>query len=78
MWERACARVAVEARAKRSPSVRFSLELPTCQSQQGAHFWMHRMGWDGTPDARKAAAAWGQNERWGPGTYELWYTMKVT
>ena len=77
MWERAQACVVEKARAKRTALVRFSLELPCCQSQQGAHFWMRRMGWDGTEDARKAAEAWGRGEKWGPGTYGLWYDMKL-
>ena len=76
MWARAKACVAEQARAKRSASVRFALELPCCQSQQGAHFWITRMGWDGTQHARDAADAWGREKKWQPGTYELWYVLR--
>lgn len=81
MWERA--KSAIHAHVANGPSrsrvrsVRFTLALASCQSQQGAHFWIHRMGWSGTADAVKAANAWGQGERWKVGTYELSYIMQV-
>ena len=78
MWTRAKTVVAERARAQsRRVSVRFSLELPCCQSQQGANFWITRMGWDGTPHAKEAADAWGRGIKWESGTYELWYKLEV-
>ena len=77
LWKKALESAAEAARAKRSRSVRFSLEMPCCQSQQGAHFWICRMGWDGTEHARQAAQEWGKGVKWKPGTYELWYELDV-
>ena len=78
MWTRAKTVVAERARAQSSRvPVRFSLELACCQSQQGANFWITRMGWDGTEHAKEAADAWGRGIKWQPGTYELWYKLKV-
>ena len=77
LWEKALESVAEAARGKRSRSVRFSLEMPCCQSQQGAHFWICRMGWDGTEHARQAAQEWGLGVKWKPGTYALWYDLRV-
>ena len=77
MWARAKECVVEKARAKGSRSVRFSLELPCCQSQQGPHFWIRRMGWDGTPEAREAADAWERGDSWKPDAYILWYEMAV-
>ena len=71
MWERAKTCVRAQSKAL----VRCSLELPCCQSQQGAAFWITRMGWDGTDEAKQAAEAWGRGEKWSVGTYELWYTL---
>ena len=70
--------VAEQARAQRRASVRFTLAAPCCQSQQGAHFWITRMGWDGTEDAKRAAEEWAEpGKKWKPGTYEMWYTLSV-
>ena len=77
MWEKAKARVAEIARGKHVRIVRFSLVLACCQSQQGAHFWIHRMGWDGTEQAKQAAKEWEKGVKWKPGEYELWYTLFV-
>ena len=77
MWHTTCTCVAEIAREKGEKLVRFSLELPCCQSQQGAYFWIYRMGWDGTVDARKAAKAWRSGRKWLVGEYALWYKMEV-
>ena len=77
LWEKALESVAEAARGKQSHSVRFSLEMACCQSQQGAHFWICRMGWDGTKDARNAAQEWGKGVKWGPGQYQLWYELDL-
>lgn len=78
MWQRACDCVAQEARMNGVTKVRFSLEIPCCQSQQGAYFWIHRMGWDGTVEAREAASAWQTHPgHWLPGDYDLWYELYV-
>ena len=77
MWEKAKARVAEIARGKHVRIVRFSLVLACCQSQQGAHFWIHRMGWDGTEQAKQAAKELEKGVKWKPGEYELWYTLFV-
>ena len=47
------------------------------QSQQGAAFWITRMGWGGTEHAVQAAAQWKTGEPWKAGTYELWYGMHI-
>jgi hypothetical protein len=77
MWEKAKVRVAEIASDKHVRMVRFSLVLPCCQSQQGAHFWINRMGWDGTEQARLAAEEWVQGVKWKPGEYVLWYALVV-
>ena len=77
MWDQTRACVAQVASGKRVRMVRFNLALPCCQSQQGAHFWMHRMGWDGTEHAKEAADQWMKGVKWSVGTYELWYEMPV-
>ena len=53
--------------------------LINCQSQQGAYFWIHRMGWDGTVlvEARQAADAWRNGQKWKVGEYELWDMMDI-
>lgn len=58
-------------------TVRFTLEVACCQSQQGAHFWIERMGWDGTTHAKQAAKEWGKGVKWKPGTYQMWYKLPV-
>ena len=77
LWAKALECVAETARGKGSRLVRFSLVMACCQSQQGAHFWMCRMGWGGTEHARQAAHEWGLGLKWKPGTYELWYELHV-
>ena len=79
LWDNAKACVASQARTGPHPVrlVKFTLALPCCQSQQGAHFWIHRMNWDGTEEAKQAAEAWNQGVKWKVGTYELWYDMPV-
>ena len=77
LWAKALESVVETARGKGSRSVRFSLEMACCQSQQGAHFWICRMGWDGTEHARQAAREWGQGVKWKPGTYELWHVVQT-
>ena len=77
LWARGLECVLERARSQKSRSVRFSLEMACCQSQQGAHFWICRMGWDGTEHARQAAKEWGQGVKWKPGTYGLWYELDV-
>ena len=53
MWHKAKECVACIARSRSARKVKFTLALACCQSQQGAHFWIHRMGWDGTPEATR-------------------------
>ena len=79
MWERARVCVAELVRDMRRPVrvVRFGLTLACGQSQQGAHFWIDRMGWDGTDHARQAAKEWVQGGQWKSGVYELWYDLVV-
>ena len=77
MWRRACQYVEHNAREKGVKRVRFTLEMPCCQSQQGAFFWIHRMGWDGTPEAREAARAWRTGMKWQNADYDLWYELEV-
>ena len=77
MWRRATTCISEMARAQRSAAVRFSLEMPCCQSQQGAHFWIVRNGWDGTEHAKQAAKEWGLGVKWKPGTYESWYQLTL-
>ena len=78
MWRHTCHCVAQDARAKGVKHVRFSLEIPCCQSQQGAYFWIHRMGWDGTVEAREAASAWRTGRQVLYDDYDLWYELKVS
>jgi len=77
LWEHARSYVAGLAHAKGLKLVRFSLELPCCMSQKGAHFWIYRMGWDGDEMSRKAAAEWGKGTKWEPGSYGLWYHLHL-
>ena len=78
LWDSARACVADLARAKGVKKVRFSLELPQCMSQKGAHFWISRMRWEGDDLSTKAAEAWGNGEtQWTHGTYELWYQLQL-
>ena len=79
MWGRAqeCVALIARRKARSVRLVKFTLAMPCCQSQQGAHFWIHRMNWDGTEEAKEAALAWHTRKKWKPGTYELWYEMPV-
>ena len=80
MWRAGCEWVASMARASAVSvrKVRFSLELPCCQSQQGAYFWIVRMGWTGNDAAKRAANEWGLGNRmWSVGSYVLTYTLDV-
>ena len=77
MWERAKRCIAEQALEEGRSEVRFGLEMACCQSQQGAHFWITRMGWDGTEEARKAAGAWERKEKWLVGQYVCWYDLKL-
>jgi hypothetical protein len=79
MWDTAKECVALIARRAARPVrlVKFTLAMACCQSQQGAHFWIQRMKWDGTEEAKEAALAWNTGKKWKPGTYELWYDMPV-
>ena len=77
MWQYALHAVTEAATAVRSKEVRFVLETACCQSQQGAHFWIMRMGWDGSEDAMRAATAWGKGSKWNVGHYSMWYILRV-
>ena len=80
MWELARSWVADVAREKKKKLVRFSLEMACSHSQQGCHFWITRMGWDGTADARRAAneyACEGEKKTWGTGQYECFYDLHI-
>ena len=79
MWEKAKEVVAERARTEGVFTVEFTLELPCCQSRQGAAFWIGRMGWDGTEDARRAAREYTQAEhRPSVGEYIMWKTLRVS
>ena len=77
LWKAAKAAVDAEASGRKRPParVRFSLELACCQSQQGAHFWINRMGWDGTEQARRAAQQWSSGVKSEVGEYVLWFDL---
>lgn len=77
LWDGAKACINKIARNFHRAAVKFTLAIPCCQSQQGAHFWIHRMHWDGTDEAKEAAKQWNQGVKWKVGTFELWYDMPV-
>ena len=82
MWELARSWVADAARVKKTKLVRFSLEMACSHSQQGCYFWITRMGWDGTADARRAAheyacAGAGEKKKWATGQYECFYNLHI-
>jgi hypothetical protein len=79
LWQQARTWVTETARAKGCSHVRFSLETSCGQSQQACHFWIGRMGWDGTQDAKRAARGYssGVVQKVQVGVYECFFDLRI-
>ena len=79
MWEHARTWVTQQARTKPSTLVRFSLETACSQSQQACHFWISRMGWDGSVDAKRACLEYSSGvKKWRVGEYVCFFNLRVS
>jgi len=81
MWVQARTWVSRVARVKPSMRVRFSLETACSQSQQACHFWIHRMGWEGSADAMRACGEYGDSsgvKKWRVGEYLCFFNLQVS
>lgn len=79
MWEHARTWVTEQARMKPSTLVRFSLETACSQSQQACHFWISRMGWDGSVDAKRACREYSRGvKKWRVGEYVCFFNLRVS
>ena len=81
LWQQARTWVSETARAKGSSHVRFSLETSCGQSQQACHFWMSRMGWEGSADATRACGEYSDSsgvKKWRVGEYLCFFHLQVS
>lgn len=81
MWEHARTWVTEKAQARAKPSrlVRFSLETPCSQSHKACHFWISRMGWDGSVDAQRACLEYSSGvQKWRVGEYVCFFNLQCS
>ena len=79
MWEHARIWVTEKARAKPSMLVRFSLETSCSQSHKACHFWISRMGWDGSVDAQRACREYSSGvKKWRVGEYVCFFNLQCS
>ena len=80
MWVHARTWVSGVARVKPSMRVRFSLETACSQSQQACHFWISRMGWEGSADATRACGEYSDSsgvKKWRVGEYLCFFDLRL-
>ena len=77
MWHEARELVRVAASQQGISKVTFSVESSCGQSQQAAHFWITRMGWEGSMESCRAAMEWqaASSTPWSVGEYVMTYIM---
>lgn len=78
LWIAARARIVVAARARQRRVYTVTAEAACNQAPAAAAFWIYRCGWDGSADAKEAAASWMRDDKICsvvPGQYLLWCTV---